>query len=307
MIEKIKKQLLDDGLSDKSINLYINNLIKLNDGEPFKNLNFLKDKEQIDKFLTKYSSNTKKNFIASIVRILKLYKNKHEDLYNYYNELLNKFMKETNENKNNKNDKENKNWLDFEKVIEIKEELKTQYESLIGKKKLKEKEFNIMLKYVILSLYTLIPPRRNLDYMEMVVNMNNKDLDKEFNHFIIKDKLFIFNKYKTSKSYSNQEIKVPDELFEILMNYLKFHPDKETKSNKPLLVDYKNNRLNKINSITRILNSIFGKKVGSSMLRKIFISHKFGDDLEKIKEMQETAQAMGHSIGTAQTTYNKGN
>jgi len=307
MIKKLTLKLKDEGLSEKSINLYLENLKKLNDKKEFTNLNFLKNKENINEFLTKYSANTKKNFIASIVRVLKLDKKKYEELFNYYNELLNNLMKETNENKNTKNDKENKNWLDFEKVIEIKEELKTKYEEIIKKKKINERDYNDLLKYVILSLYTLIPPRRNLDYMEMVVNTNKKDLDKEFNHFVIKDKLFIFNKYKTSKSYSNQEIEVPNELYEILINYLKYHPDKTTKINKPLLVDYNGKRLNQINSITRILNSIFKKKVGSSMLRKIYISHKFGDDLEKIKEMQETAQAMGHSMNTAQTTYNKGN
>jgi integrase len=49
--------------------------------------------------------------------------------------------------------------------------------------------------------------------------------------------------------------------------------------------------LTAVNAITRILNKIFGKKLGSSMLRHIFLSDKYD-----IKEMEEDAEAMGHSV-----------
>jgi hypothetical protein len=48
-----------------------------------------------------------------------------------------------------------------------------------------------------------------------------------------------------------------------------------------------------INSITRVLNKIFGKKVGSSMLRHIFLSDKYGKTLD---EQKEDSAAMGHSL-----------
>ena len=48
--------------------------------------------------------------------------------------------------------------------------------------------------------------------------------------------------------------------------------------------------VDKENGITRILNKIFGKKVGSSMLRHIYLSSKYN-----ITEMKEDADAMGHS------------
>lgn len=305
-IDSIKSKLKNDELSDKSINLYINNLKKLNNNKAFSNFNFLRDDEKLKEYLKKYSDNTKKNYYASIVRILKLFKSnkKLESLYNKFTEDLNLLMKTTNENKNEKNEKESKNWLDFSEVIKRRDELEEKYNEIIKKKKITEKQYDDLLRYVILSLYTYISPRRNLDYMEMVVEKENKDLDKQYNYFIIKDKLFIFYKYKTAKSYNDQEIKVPDELFNILTNFLKYNKTKDDK--RFLLVDYNGNRLNQINSITRLLNSIFKKKIGSSMLRKIFISHKFGSDLEKLKEMEQTAKEMGHSIGSQQNIYNKG-
>jgi hypothetical protein len=42
-----------------------------------------------------------------------------------------------------------------------------------------------------------------------------------------------------------------------------------------------------------MLNKVFGKKVGSSMLRHIYLSGKYGNELE---EMKKDAEAMGHSV-----------
>ena len=46
-------------------------------------------------------------------------------------------------------------------------------------------------------------------------------------------------------------------------------------SNIPFLVYNDGKEFNKINSITRILNKIFDKKIGSSMLRHIFLTDKY--------------------------------
>jgi hypothetical protein len=59
-----------------------------------------------------------------------------------------------------------------------------------------------------------------------------------------------------------------------------------------LLVKADGSPLNTVNSITRILNKIFGKKIGSSMLRHIYLSSKYGDT---IKEMEKDGVAMAHS------------
>jgi hypothetical protein len=64
-------------------------------------------------------------------------------------------------------------------------------------------------------------------------------------------------------------------------------------SNIPFLVYYNGSLFNKVNCITRILNKTFGKSVGSSMLRHIFLTNKYGDVIE---EQKEDAKAMGHSL-----------
>ena len=62
----------------------------------------------------------------------------------------------------------------------------------------------------------------------------------------------------------------------------------------PFLVYKDGEPLHQLNSITRIINSVLGKGVGSSALRHIYLTHKYGD-VEK--EQQKDAAAMAHSVG----------
>jgi hypothetical protein len=65
------------------------------------------------------------------------------------------------------------------------------------------------------------------------------------------------------------------------------------KTNEP----YKNT-----NSITLLLNRIFKKNIGASMLRKMYLTSKYGDNAEQLKK---DASAMGTSTGVIQTNYIK--
>jgi hypothetical protein len=63
------------------------------------------------------------------------------------------------------------------------------------------------------------------------------------------------------------------------------------------------------NSLTRRLYKIFGRKIGSSMLRKLYLTDKYGDKMKQVEEileeMKEDASAMGNSVATIQTNYIK--
>ena len=82
-----------------------------------------------------------------------------------------------------------------------------------------------------------------------------------------------------------------------LNTYIKHHPGLKGNKSKTVvakfLVNADGTPITAVNAITRILNRIFGKKVGSSMLRHIYLSHKYGDKLE---EMKEDADKMAHSM-----------
>ena len=59
-----------------------------------------------------------------------------------------------------------------------------------------------------------------------------------------------------------------------------------------LLVNNDGSPLPSVNSITRLLNRAFGKNIGSSMLRHIYLTSKYKD---VNKEMAKDANAMAHS------------
>ena len=60
--------------------------------------------------------------------------------------------------------------------------------------------------------------------------------------------------------------------------------------------------INKSGDITKILNKIFGRNIGSSMLRNIYLSSKYSGMMKSLKE--DTAH-MGTSVDVAMNTYIK--
>jgi len=98
-------------------------------------------------------------------------KNNDEHLYNQYYEMLSKM---TNDLKVNvkKSNKQNNNWIGDDKIAEIYGNLQ---KAIIGNKSKSKKSYEALLKYMILSLYVLIPPRRNLDYVLLVISNDMTD------------------------------------------------------------------------------------------------------------------------------------
>lgn len=298
LIEKMKEK----NLSDSSIKMYIRNLEKLNGDMPLKNFNFLKNIESILEKLKDYKENTKRGYIISIVSSLAtdLTTKPKKKLYEDYFKIMmekNKAVK-TELSENNMSDTQKNNWIKWDDVKEVFNTIKDKVEKFINNKEINENQYNTLLSYIILSLYLYNPPRRNLDYQKMYIIKNeNPTLPTTENYLDYDKKEFIFNVFKTSKKEGQQRIPIGDELMNIINQYLKHHPlfkgKKPGKTATPFLVYYNGSLLNKVNSITRILNKIFGKSVGSSMLRHSFLSSKYG---EIHKEQKEDAKAMGHSL-----------
>jgi hypothetical protein len=133
-------------------------------------------------------------------------------------------------------------------------------------------------------------------------------MDTSKNYLDLLGSQFIFNKYKTAKKYGTQTVDFQnaDMLKDVLTMYLKHHPlhkGKVTKNTEFRFLAYQDGSpLSAVNSITRILNKSFGKKVGSSMLRHIYLSSKYADIKD---EQQRDADAMGHSVAEQQGVYVK--
>jgi hypothetical protein len=291
------------GVAETSATLYVRNLYTLNNKTPFKTLSFLRDKEEIMKKIGEYAESTQKTFLASIVSVLSLVADKptYKSVYRHYHEAMMGKAKDGREKDTaEKTDKQKENWISWKEVIDLANGLrKSILDSYSTKKHLTEGEWDSLLHYVVLSLYTFVQPRRNQDYLDMVVVKKWKEeMPTDKNYLDIAGQQFVFNKYKTAKKYGTQRVAIPDTedapLFSTLLVYLKHHPLYKSVKGKtpvPFLINAKSEPLTAVNAITRILNKVLGKKVGSSMLRHIFLSDKYD-----ISEMAEDARVMGHSI-----------
>ena len=167
---EISAKLKEKNLADSSIKLYLRTLEKLNDNKPLKNLNFLKNSDKIMKSIEHLKPNTVRNYLIAVSSVLGLDKSTKpkQKLYNTYFNLMmnmNKTLKEV-EHSNTKSDTQQKNWIDWNDVIEQYNTLEQKVNTFKGKKIITEAEYNTLLQYMILSLYVLLPPRRN-EYRDM--------------------------------------------------------------------------------------------------------------------------------------------
>jgi hypothetical protein len=143
-----------------------------------------------------------------------------------------------------------------------------------------------------------------MDYQEMsVVKKWNESMPTDRNYLDMDGQRFIFNKYKTAKASGQQIIDIPDAdecpLMDAIVMYLKHNHHYRTAKTK--LVEFRfltksdGTPLASVNVITRTLNKIFGKKIGSSMLRHSYLSSKYGKVLD---EMKADGMAMAHDLDT---------
>ena len=304
MLDLAKKLREEKKVAESTATAYIRAMYLLNGKQPYKNLTFLKNTSAIADLVSKYAESTIKTIYASIVSVLSLFKDKptYKKVYqHYYDLMMGKSEEAKKAETSDKTQKQTDNWITWDEVQKKVADLREKVAEFKSNKSITSQQYESLLHYLIVSLYTETQPRRNQDYLDMFV-AKKQPTETEHNYVVLtksKPTSFIFNKFKTSKKYGQQTLEVPETLSNVISEYLKFHPLKKNATFK-FLVSHDGTPITAVNAITRVLNKIFGKKVGSSMLRHIFLSTKYD-----IKEMEKDANAMGHSV-EEQRKYMKG-
>jgi hypothetical protein len=310
----LHKELVEQrNIADNTASQYIRSLYSLNNNRPFTNLSWLKNKESVEQRLSEFADSTQKTILSVVVASLSLVKDKatYKKIYShYYNEMMMRSKEERDKDTSIKTEKQDKNWLSWDVVKAHQQRLTDEMRNLPAGSKLTPGQWDTCLSFMLLSLYTEFDPRRNQDYQYMYVNKNEgkQSTSNEVNYLILDTKEFIFRKYKTAKTHGEQRFPVPDALFKDIELYMSHHPiwnvikgkKITSKMGFPLLCSHDGSPLLAVNAITRILNRIFGRRVGSTMLRHIYLSNKYD-----VSEMNETAEKMGHT-GAVQREYLKG-
>tara|TARA_R110000868_G_scaffold92460_2_gene256653 strand:- start:75 stop:839 length:765 start_codon:yes stop_codon:yes gene_type:complete len=237
--------------------------------------------------------NTRKSYLTALVGILDHVNNPtYNKINKFFKSNLNAFKSEVLNkiDQNEKTETQKANWIDWTSVIEKQKELATLAAEVTQEEVDNNNQAQIekLENFAILSLYTVLPPRRNVDFFLMKIGeMPDGAIQNNWYDGIS----FTFNVYKTARSRGAEKVAVPHVLRDILDDYiLKL----KLKPNDYLLFPNMKNRSGSV-KMTRTLNSIFGKNFSSSMLRHSWNTHILGDMLSMLKK---NANDLGHSIGT---------
>ncbi len=194
--------------------------------------------------------------------------------------------------RNEKTDAQREAWVTGDDIRSKHKELEKDASVLFKKSTLTPGELQRIQNYVILSVLggVFIPVRRSKDYVDFKV----KNIDKEKDNYMEKNK-FVFNSYKTAKSYGQQRITIGRKLQGIIKKWISVAPG----GTDYLLFDTNNKGLGEGNGSVKLnqrIQKIFeGKKVGVNGLRHSSLTEKFAPVVAKKQEIKETMESMGTS------------
>lgn len=266
-------------LAESSVITYtsmMKNLMKKMD----KDMKFiLKNPEKVIEFLKQMNPHTRKSMLAMLVSLTDNDKFR-EEMIKDADVMKSELQKQE------RTDKQKENWMDWQEIENRFNILYKRTMPLLKKETWNKNELEELVNLILLACYVLIPPRRSQDY----ANLKVRNYDEKTDNYLKKGKFF-FNKYKTQKFYGKQEVALPPKLKSLIVKWMTKH------NNDYLLFDKNGQPLTNV-KITNRLNRIFDKKISSSMLRHIYLSNLY-KNMPPLKQMEETANDMGHSVDEA--------
>ena len=240
------------------------------------------DPDKVMEYLHKVKYNVRKTILSALVAVSdgtvqsKYRKQMMEDCQQW-----NAFQKE-----HVMSETQKANWITWKEIEEHLAVLKKKYSWVLKEKEpVKISDLLECQQYVMLAVYTLIPPRRIQDYTLMKI----KNIDKGADNFYMKG-AFHFRTYKTAKFMGLQIEKLPKELEAIMKKWILVNPTDY------LFFDWKKEQLSGP-ALTKMLNAIFGKNISVNILRHVYVTEKSGPLLDKLKQVSDE---MGHSVAQHQ-------
>jgi len=302
----------DKRRSEKTVNMYIANIKKLykllgNDDE-MEDLDWLTDVEKVTDILSDKHFTTLRNYLNSIIVSLQVTEYPDELIKEYQSirdEFNDKYIKENSTGVISA--KQEQNFASMDEINNVIKEMKEEIDSKkLFRKDITPKEKALVQMYIMINILTQYPFRNDLAGMKFIKKKDFNNLtmgDKKKNNYLLQDKndfYFILNEYKTQAKYGEKKIKVEkNNLPSLLRKYIPLLDNEylfTSSTGKPF----------SRNAITQILSKTFekylGKKISTTLLRKIYMSSKYQGTKE---EMEKDAEILGHDVSTGQLVYTK--
>jgi len=182
--------------------------------------------------------------------------------------------------------------IPFDDIVAARENAKPIFETVRKMKgELTPSLFLSLQSYPLLCVYTMVQPRRLLDYTAFKI----RDIDfAKDNYYDAKKSEFVFNTFKTAKSHGAERIAVPKELAIVLKAYTKALPE----SVAYLFSTAKHGKLSQ-SALNARLNELLGGKRSVNAIRKSFLTSKYGATMDAMDALADDMKAMGSSVSVA--------
>jgi len=285
--EQLKDELLKrkPNLSTASLKAYVSTLKNLF-YKVFPKNDFDIKKFSQTKTILEYLKDTprpkRKTILASLMNVCS------EDKSDDYRKIMmeDSMFSAIDQKKQVKSDTQKENWMEMDEVKNIFKSNEEYFNDFIKMKNPTIEQIQKAQNHIILLLTTGlggVPPRRSIDW----TLMKYKNFDKEKDN-IYDGKNFIFNVYKTKKYNGVQSFPVPKPLKKIIDKWILKNPTDY------IIFDTNLNPLTNV-KLNQRLNKIFDKKIGTSMLRHIFVSDKY-KNIPALEDMLDTSEKMAHNL-----------
>ena len=254
-------------------------------------------KEIVDILVEKYSVNTIIITTLAIIRFLEYKKNDEifddktlENWKEVLNDLVN--MRDEAEKKQQITQHEKVNWISWNEIGKKVEDIAVN-DYLVG-----QKSFLQMRNFVMLCLYTLQPPVRIGNFLDMKIRMNTKrnikSYNKKWNYITKMDNgkyKMVFNQYKTAKTLGKIVHIIEDEtLTRILNRYINNFVIGDT-----LFTNSNGTKITQANytqAVQSVSKKILGKTLSINDFRHIFLSW-FQSQNPSIEEKERITKLIG--------------
>jgi hypothetical protein len=184
--------------------------------------------------------------------------------------------------------------------------LKSEVDAMSDKSKLYVSDKSKIRAYTIFTILSKTPIRNDLANMIYVTDEMYEDEDdevKKTTNYLVENKdgikYFMFNDYKTKKQYGEVKVKITKKVSDVIDEYLDVMEYAIGDDIFPM------SRNNISTLLIRQSTRLIGKRISTTLMRKIYMSDKYKPPPKITKEQQEDANNMMHSVETAQKIYIK--
>jgi hypothetical protein len=315
-MEEIRHKLKQNKpeITESSLKAYVLNLRKLHQrlhgSKDFTGLDWLQDHEGVMKNLEANCGSylTCRNYLNAVIvallnqpqheTALKAYQQRRDELNSKYTQI---------QQTKQPTERQSQNWVSVAEIHELIDELSAEVKGIRSKAQLTHKDLQTAQDRFMITFWLHYPVRNDLQHTRIIGRRAFNALpqeQKEGQNFMIQGNPFEFSvgSYKTRKRYGVKRITIDSKpVLKALRDWMRVSPNPDyvlvnVKSGEPM------SSLQITQNLTRVFKARFDKSVGTTLLRHIVLTEKFGKQLQ---EMEELADMMGHDVSTAQGVYIK--